>query len=29
MLDPKRLRANPEAVAEQLLRRGFVFDTAR
>jgi seryl-tRNA synthetase len=29
MLDPKRLRANPEAVATQLLRRGFVFDTAR
>ncbi|WP_428312224.1 serine--tRNA ligase [Hydrocarboniphaga sp.] len=29
MLDPKRLRANPEAVASQLLRRGFVFDTAR
>ncbi|SHG51202.1 seryl-tRNA synthetase [Hydrocarboniphaga daqingensis] len=29
MLDPKRLRANPEAVAQQLLRRGFVFDTAR
>jgi seryl-tRNA synthetase len=29
MLDPKRLRANPEAVAAQLLRRSFVFDTAR
>ena len=29
MLDPKRLRANPEAVAQQLLRRGYVFDTAR
>jgi len=29
MLDPKRLRANPEAIAQQLLRRGFVFDTAR
>jgi seryl-tRNA synthetase len=29
MLDPKRLRANPEAIAQQLLRRGYVFDTAR
>ncbi|MDB5967675.1 MAG: serine--tRNA ligase [Hydrocarboniphaga sp.] len=29
MLDPKRLRANPEAVATQLQRRGFAFDTAR
>jgi seryl-tRNA synthetase len=29
MLDPKRLRANPEAVAEQLARRGYAFDLAR
>ena len=28
MLDPKRLRSNPQEVAEQLARRGYVFDTA-
>ena len=26
MLDPKRLRANPQEVAAQLVRRGYVFD---
>ena len=29
MLDPKRLRANPEAIAQQLARRGYVFDLTR
>ncbi len=29
MLDPKRLRANPEAVAVQLARRGYSFDLPR
>src|SRR5258708_37819572 len=29
MLDPKLLRAQPEQVAAQLARRGFVFDRAR
>ncbi|MFT4045617.1 MAG: serine--tRNA ligase [Solimonas sp.] len=29
MLDPKRLRAQPDLVAAQLARRGFVFDLAR
>jgi len=29
MLDPKRLRAEPEAVAQQLARRGYVFDRER
>ncbi|HHC73406.1 MAG TPA: serine--tRNA ligase [Thiotrichales bacterium] len=29
MLDPKRLRADPEAVAAVLARRGFTFDVAR
>ena len=29
MLDPKRLRANPEAIALQLARRGFVFHVER
>jgi seryl-tRNA synthetase len=29
MLDPKRLRSEPEQVAAQLRRRGFVFDLAR
>ena len=28
MLDPKRLRANPQEVAAQLARRGYVFDLA-
>jgi len=28
MLDPKRLRANPQDVAAQLARRGYVFDLA-
>ena len=28
MLDPKRLRANPQEVAEQLARRGYRFDVA-
>ena len=26
MLDPKRLRANPQEVADQLARRGYVLD---
>ncbi len=29
MLDPKLLRTQPEQVAQQLARRGFVFDLAR
>ncbi len=29
MLDPKRLRAQPEVIAAQLGRRGFIFDVAR
>ena len=29
MLDPKRLRANPEVIAQQLARRGYVFDLTR
>ena len=28
MLDPKRLRAEPQRIAEQLARRGFAFDAA-
>lgn len=29
MLDPRRLRAEPETIAQQLARRGFVFDLER
>jgi seryl-tRNA synthetase len=29
MLDPKRLRSEPDSVREQLARRGFAFDVAR